>query len=167
MGMRHGLRCAYLNLLRYANSHLVCLVPRRLSLDVSLRAKEGGKEKRLRFSSLSFPWSLAFVTSRSHIALAYVRDQSAKKQEASKKEQETDYLVITPVVEILFKHYRHYRISSPSISNLSIPFFVFKRAGVLTMLDKESLFARCVKLDYIEPLCLEMIIVTSYSSNLV
>ena len=150
--MRHGLRCAYLNLLRYANSHLVCLIPRRLSLDVSLRAKEG---------------PLRFVTSHSHIALAYVRDQSAKKQEAPKKEQETDYLVITPVVEILFKHYRHYRISSPSNSNLSIPFFVFKRAGVLTMLDKESLFARCVKLDYIEPLCHEMIIVTSYSSNLV
>ena len=67
MGMRHGLRCAYLNLLRYANSHLVCLVPRRLSLDVSLRAKEGGKEKRLRFSSLSFPSSLAFR----HQSLAY------------------------------------------------------------------------------------------------
>ena len=33
------------------------------------------------------------------------------------------------------------------------------------MLDKESLFARCVKLDYIELLCLEMVIVTSYSSN--
>ena len=167
MGMRHGLRCAYLNLLRYANSHLVCLVPRRLSLDVSLRAKEGGKEKRLRFSSFSSHGPLRFVTSHSHIALAYVRDQSAKKQEAPKKEQETDYLVITPVVEILFKHYRYYRISSPSNSNLSIPFFVFKRAGVLTMLDKESLFARCVKLDYIEPLCLEMIIVRSNSSNLV
>lgn len=88
------------------------------------------------------------------MALAYVLDQSAKKEGAGGRR-----------VEILFKHYRYYRISPPNNSNLSIPFFVFKRAGVLTMLDKESLFARCVKLDYIESLCLEMVIVTAYSSN--
>ena len=61
------MRCACLNPPRHANSHLVCHVPRGLSLDVSLRAKEGGKEKRLRFSSLSFPWSLAFR----HQSLSY------------------------------------------------------------------------------------------------
>lgn len=146
MGMQHGLRCVYLNPLRYANSHLLCLAPWRLSVDVSLRAKAGRKKGFASSLSLSHG-PLRFVTSHSHIARAYVRDQSAQKQEAPRKKQEADHLVITPAVEILFKHYRYYRISPPNNSNLSIPFFVFKRAGILTMLDKESLFARCVKLD--------------------
>ena len=34
-----------------------CLVPRRLSFDENVRAKEGGKETRL--PSVPFPWSLA------------------------------------------------------------------------------------------------------------
>ena len=70
----------------------------------------------------------------------------ATKVRKKKKEQEADHLVITPAVEVLYEHYRYYRISPTNNSNLSIPFFVFKRAGVLTMLDKESLFARCVQL---------------------
>ena len=40
-----------------------CLVPRRLSLDENVRAKEGGKETTgetsLRLPSIPFPWSLA------------------------------------------------------------------------------------------------------------
>ena len=137
MDIQHGLRCACLNPPRYVNSHLVCHVPRRLSLDVSLRAKEDGKEKGFA-SPLSLSHGpLRFVTSHSHIAFAYVLDQSAKKEERAGGRP----------VEIVFKHYRYYRISPTNNSNLSIPFFVFKRAGVLTMLDKESLFARCVQLD--------------------
>ena len=40
-----------------------CLVPKRLSLDENVRAKEGGKETTgetaLRLPSVPFPWSLA------------------------------------------------------------------------------------------------------------
>ena len=51
---------------------LPCLVPRRLSLDVNLHAKEGGKEKTgetaLRsLASISFPWSLSLC----HQSLAF------------------------------------------------------------------------------------------------
>ena len=61
---------------------LPCLVPRRLSLDVNLRAKEGGKEKTgdsetaLR-SLVSSPsrGPLRFVTSHSRFVLAFVHDQ--------------------------------------------------------------------------------------------
>ena len=50
---------------KYADLWKVCLVSRRLSIDVNLFAKEGGKEKTgeamLRLSSFSFlfPWCLA------------------------------------------------------------------------------------------------------------
>ena len=53
---------------------LPCLVTGRLSLDVNLRAKEGGKEKTgdsetaLRsLASISFPWSLSLC----HQSLAF------------------------------------------------------------------------------------------------
>ena len=84
---KHGLRSACLNPPRHANSHLGCKVPRRLSLNVR---KEGGKNG---FGSPVTPshGPLRFVTSHSHMALAYVRDQSAKKREAPKKGQETDH----------------------------------------------------------------------------
>ena len=43
--------------------HELCLVPRRLSLDENVRAKEGGKETTgetsFRLPSVPFPWSLA------------------------------------------------------------------------------------------------------------
>ena len=42
---------------------MTCLVPRRLSFDEIVRAKEGGKETTgetaLRLPSVPFPWSLA------------------------------------------------------------------------------------------------------------
>ena len=57
---------------------LPCLVTRRLSLDVNLRAKEGGKEKTGEtalhcLASISFPWSVALCHSR--FSLAFVHDQ--------------------------------------------------------------------------------------------
>ena len=64
---KHGLRSACLNPPRHANSHLGCKVPRRLSLNLRLLAKKGGREKWLRFSCYSFPWSLAFR----HQSLSY------------------------------------------------------------------------------------------------
>ena len=48
----------------------------------------------------------------------------ATKVRKKKKEQEADHLVITPAVEVLYEHYRYYRISPTNNSNLSIPFFV-------------------------------------------
>ena len=60
-------RCAPLSLLQlqWETNRMVdtCLVPRRLSLDQNVRAKEGGKETTgetsFRRPSVPFPWSLA------------------------------------------------------------------------------------------------------------
>ena len=56
------------------------LVPRSLSLDENLRAKEGGKEQRgeTRFASLLYPshGPLRFVLSHSRFALASIRNQA-------------------------------------------------------------------------------------------
>ena len=50
---------------KYEKSLLIWLVPRRLSIDVNLRAKEGGKEKTGEtlppLLSRPFPWSLALL----------------------------------------------------------------------------------------------------------
>ena len=61
---------------------LPCLVTRRLSLDVNLRAKEGGKKKtggsETALRSLASSPSrgpLCFVTSHSRFVLAFVYDQ--------------------------------------------------------------------------------------------
>ena len=49
--------CRGVELIRPPERSEACLVPRRLSFDENLRAKEGGKETRL--PSVPFPWSLA------------------------------------------------------------------------------------------------------------
>ena len=59
-----------------------CLVPRRLSLDENVRAKEGGKETTgetaLRLPSVPFPWSLAVY----HQSLAFRARLYDEKKEA-------------------------------------------------------------------------------------
>jgi len=50
-----------------------CLVPRRLSFDVNLRAVDSGEEK----AELTFRWSLALLLLS--LATTTVRDQSAKR----------------------------------------------------------------------------------------
>ena len=67
----------------------VSLVPRRLSLDENLHAKEGGKEKTaspLNFASLLYPsrGPLRFFTSHSRFALASMRNHA--KNEAPEEE---------------------------------------------------------------------------------
>ena len=72
----------------------VCLVSRRRSFDVNLLAKEGGKEKTgekvLRLFFFFLPPShgpLRFVTLQFRFALAFVRDQTAKKNELPEEEE--------------------------------------------------------------------------------
>ena len=64
----------------------ICLVPRRLSLDENVRAKEGGKETTgetsLRPPSVPFPWSLAVH----HQSLAFRAPLYLEKNEAPEKE---------------------------------------------------------------------------------
>ena len=61
---------------------LSCLVPRRLSLDENVRAKEGGKEttgeSSLRLPSVPFSWSLAVH----HQSLLYFAINEAPEEEA-------------------------------------------------------------------------------------
>ena len=63
-----------------------CLVPRRLSLDENVRAKEGGKETTgetaLRLPSVPFPWSLAVH----HQSLAFRARLYDEKNEAPEEE---------------------------------------------------------------------------------
>ena len=56
-----------------------CLVPRRLSLDENVRAKEGGKETT---PSVPFPWSLAVH----HQSLAFRARLYDEKNEVSEEE---------------------------------------------------------------------------------
>ena len=63
-----------------------CLVPRRLSLDENVRAKEGGKETTgetaLHLPSVPFPWSLAVH----HQSLAFCARLYDEKNEAPEEE---------------------------------------------------------------------------------
>ena len=78
---------------RFTDTRLIrtprCLVPRRLSFDENVRAKEGGKETT-GFACRLYPshGPLQFITSPSRFALA-----SAKKNEAP--EEEAGHLAIT------------------------------------------------------------------------
>lgn len=60
------------------------LVPIRLSIDVNLRAKKGGKKKTGETLPLFFLapslGPLRFVTSHSRFALAYARDKSVENE---------------------------------------------------------------------------------------
>ena len=64
----------------------LCLVPRRLSLDENVRAKEGGKETTgetaLRPPSVPFPWSLAVH----HQSFAFRARLYDEKNEAPEEE---------------------------------------------------------------------------------
>ena len=63
-----------------------CLVPRRLSIDENVRAKEGGKETTgetvLRVPSVPFPWSLAVH----HQSLAFRARLYDEKNQAPEEE---------------------------------------------------------------------------------
>ena len=71
---------------KFSNQSGVCLVPRRLSLDENVRAKEGGKET----TSIPFPWSLA-VHRQSLAFRACLYDE---KNEAPEEEAESGVLRI-------------------------------------------------------------------------
>ena len=83
-------RCAPLSLLQlqWETNRMVdtCLVPRRLSLDENVRAKEGGKETTgetsFRRPSVHFPWSLAVH----HQSLAFRARLYDAKNEAPEEE---------------------------------------------------------------------------------
>ena len=81
-----------------------CLVPRRLSLDENVRAKEGGKETTgetaLRLPSIPFPWSLAVH----HQSLAFRARLYDKKNEAP--EEEAGITLSTGYISIsILNHY--------------------------------------------------------------
>ena len=61
----------------FAINIFCCLVPRRLSLDENVRAKEGGKE-----TSAPFHGSLQFITSRSPLPLTASKSEAPEEEAA-------------------------------------------------------------------------------------